>query len=57
MREEKINLTGIPKKGSIRFENRLEKKWSRKVCQDGLYFETRRREAPVRVMGTGSQFQ
>lgn len=57
MREENINLKDTPKKGSIRFENRLEKKWSRKMCQDGLYFETRSMAAPVREMGTGSQFQ
>ena len=55
MREENINLKDTPGKGSIRFENRLEKKWSRKMCQDGLYFETRG-DVPIREMGTGSQF-
>lgn len=26
------------------------------MCQDGLYFETRRMEAPIRETGSGSWF-
>lgn len=45
MREESTNLKDTPKTGSVRFENRLEKKRSREMYQDGLYFETSRMEA------------